>query len=103
MIQPLDVQRARVVTPDQSVACYAARDGLVKISPAGRLYGCVRLLKAQLPGFEPGSFDVERARKHQFAALRTAAPQPVVPPRFALSDVCAVLSTDQPDRASSPQ
>ena len=28
-------------------------------------------LKAELLGFEPGSFDVERARKHQFAALRT--------------------------------
>ena len=29
-------------------------------------------LKTELLGFEPGSFDVERARKHQFAALRTA-------------------------------
>jgi hypothetical protein len=73
IVQPLDVQIARAVTPDQSVVCYAARDGLIKIGTTDRLSGRVHQLKAELPGFEPGSFDPGRARKHQFAALRTAS------------------------------
>jgi hypothetical protein len=73
IIQPLDVQIARAVTPDQSVVYYAARDGLIKIGTTDRLYGRVHQLKAELLGFEPGSFDVERAPKHQFAALLTAS------------------------------
>jgi hypothetical protein len=71
MIQPLDVQIARAVTPDQSVVCYAARDGLIKISPADRLDVRVHQLKARLPGFEPQLRCGRGPQKHQVAALRT--------------------------------
>ena len=61
-------------------------DDLIKIGISDRLfdrmyrlrraYGPVRLL-----GFEPGSYELETKRKHQFAAVRTRGPHlEMVPP-----------------------
>ena len=73
---PLTIEKAQV-KQDQHVTrretLQRRRDGLIRIGTTDRLYGHVHPLKAQLLGLEPGSFDVERARKHQFAALRTAS------------------------------
>jgi hypothetical protein len=59
--------------PARSVVYYAACGGLIKIGTTDRLYGRMHQLKARLLGFEPGSYDLETARKRQFAALRRGA------------------------------
>jgi hypothetical protein len=95
MIQPVDGQRARAVTPDQSVACYAARDGLIKISPAGRRYGRVHQLKARLPGFEPR---LRRGRGHiSTSSRRCGQCRPATSPSTAIG-----RSVSRRTRTTSP-
>lgn len=59
---------------EQNVVYYAelATANLIKIGTTARLYTRMNQLGTRLLGFEPGSYDEERARKHQFAELRTA-------------------------------